>query len=142
MTTRRTQALRALLHDVCAADDAWSFGERWGDLGESPTRSHRLHVTVPPPSPFAALEITPWPRNVYGVVDVALRPGDTWTWTQVERRFGPFELTPVLESGAARFVATWEEPDLPATALLQAWVEGDRVASFTIRRDPRPRPVA
>ncbi len=134
----RIEALRGLLHDICAATDAATLSPTWGTLSDASKPPVRLEIAGPPESPFARLVITAWPAEPYGVVDVVLRD-PPWDVSMLEASFGPLRDAMTLESGARRLLAAWDDPDLPASALLQIWTSARGVDALTVRRDPRSR---
>jgi hypothetical protein len=139
-TARRVDALRRLLRDVCEAADARQLMPTWG-TGDGPERpGARFVIDGPRQSPFAKLGVIPWPDETYGGVQVTLR-GAPWDWTPVDEAFGPFREEVQIPGAPRQLVATWDEPGLPATAWVSAWVGLDGLQRISIRRDPRPGPM-
>jgi hypothetical protein len=131
----RIGALRALLYDVCAAADARDITRQWGE--QASDTAGPLRLACPLDVPFATLAITPWPDETYGVIDIVLRDAP-WDPQPLEAVFGPFTETTQLDAGPRRLVAFWDQPELPASALLQVWMGPAGIDALTIRRDPRP----
>jgi hypothetical protein len=134
---KRITALRDLLRDVCAAGNGRDLAPRWGTTDGPASPSARFVIDCPAGTPFEAIGVVPWPDETYGVVDVRLRRAP-WDVAPFEQAFGPFREEVQIPGAPRRLVATWEEPDLPATAFLTLWVGSEGITSLGIRRDPRP----
>lgn len=139
MKSPLSEELETLVRSICRTADVRTVAGDWGTVEPSQTRPGGILVTCRPGGVIESLDITPWEPRGYGLVDINLNHELEWRLSDLEPAFGPFEAELPLEGGARRSIADWDDPSLPASALVQAWTDGDRVDSITIRRDPRVR---
>jgi hypothetical protein len=129
-------ALRSLLADLCATEDAEAFAARWGRTEPSRHRPRGLRVECAPTSPFAALEVRPWSDDVTGVVEVELPAAGALSWADLRDHFGPFTSLPRLHESGAEYGVRWTPSGGRVSAYLIVGRDGDDVRTLTIRRDP------
>jgi len=134
MSGRPVDALARLIEDVATTDRAADLVPRWGMAAASQMRPDGIRVECHAPSPFEALEIRPWDKDGYGLVDIELRAGVPVSWTGIRDRFGPFEEATATAGLGPELVARQPPIDGASTTLV-AEVDDDRVLAITIRRD-------
>jgi hypothetical protein len=136
VTAEPELALRTLITDLCASEDAPTFAARWGRPVPSERRPGGIRVECDPTGPFAVLEVRPWTDDITGVVDVELSDRSRLSWAALRDQFGPFERMTPLDAASDRYSAGWTPTAGSPSAFLMVGVTGDRVSALTIRRDP------